>query len=56
MYSMIVFCYRAQLGADLIIIVLTMSSADRRERILERHQGDVQSADMFDVRGLLALY
>jgi len=39
---------RAQLGADLIIIVLTMSSADRRERILERHQGDTQSADMFD--------
>ena len=47
-------CYRTLLGPDLIIIVLTMSSVDRRERILERHQGNVQTADMFDVRGLLS--
>jgi len=39
---------REQLGPDLIIIVLTMSTADRRERILARHKGDVKSADLFD--------
>ena len=27
-----------------------MSSADRRERLLARHKGDVKAADMFDVR------
>ena len=43
-------CCREHFGPDLIIIVLTMSSADRRERILARHQGDVKTADLFDVR------
>jgi len=38
---------RELLGPDLIIIVLTMKSADRRERILTRHSGDV-SADVLD--------
>jgi len=40
---------REVIGADLIIIVLTMSSADRRERILARHKGDVKAADLFDI-------
>ena len=40
---------RECLGADLIIIVLTMSSADRRERVLARHADDVNAADLMDV-------
>jgi len=39
---------RQVLGPDLIIIVLTMNSADRRDRILARHSGDVSAADMLD--------
>jgi len=39
---------RELLGPDLIIIVLTMSSADRRQRIVERHHGDEHSADVLD--------
>jgi len=39
---------RQHLGPDLIIIVLTMPTADIRERILARHQGDVKTADLFD--------
>jgi len=39
---------RECLGADLIIIVLTMSSADRRERVLARHGDDVDAADLMD--------
>merc|ERR1719320_1584549 len=39
---------RQVLGPDLIIIVLTMNSADRRNRILARHSGDVSAADMLD--------
>jgi len=39
---------RDLLGPDLIIVVLTMSSADRRERILERHHGDEHSANVLD--------
>ena len=42
--------YREVFGADLMIIVLTMDSADRRERVIARHDGDVQAADMLDVR------
>ena len=42
--------YREVLGPDLIIIVLTMPRAERRERILRRHHGDEKSADLFDVR------
>ena len=44
------FYYRKLLGPDLIIIVLTMSSADRRQRIIERHHGDEHAADVLDVR------
>jgi len=39
---------REQLGSDLIIVVLTMSSSDRRERILSRHKGDTNTADIMD--------
>merc|ERR1712013_273498 len=39
---------RKWLGDDLIIIVLTMSSADRRERVLARHADDVNAADIMD--------
>ena len=41
---------RELLGPDLITVILTMASADRRQRILERHSGDVASADLFDVK------
>lgn len=40
---------RKILGPDLVIICLTMSDSERRERVLGRHQGDVSSADMMDV-------
>merc|ERR1719232_2286297 len=39
---------RKILGPDLTIVNLKMSSADRRARVLKRHQGDVNSADMMD--------
>ena len=39
---------RGWLGQELIIVVLTMSSADRRERILQRHEGSTEAADMMD--------
>jgi len=39
---------RDWLGPDLIIIVLTMSSTDRRERVLARHGDDVNAADLMD--------
>jgi len=39
---------RKCLGADLVIILLTMSSADRRERVLARHGDDVDAADLMD--------
>jgi len=39
---------REVLGPELIIVVLTMSSADRRERILSRHKGNLKAADLFD--------
>ena len=44
--------YRAELGPDLIIVVLSMSKEDRRERVLRRHQGNVDIADKLDVRQL----
>ena len=44
-----ILCCRKWLGDDLIIIVLTMSSADRRERVLARHADDVNAADIMDV-------
>jgi len=39
---------REWLGPDLIIIVLTMSSADRRKRVLARHADDENAADVMD--------
>ena len=39
---------RRWLGEDLVIVIMTMSSADRRERILQRHAGSTQAADMMD--------
>jgi len=39
---------RDLLGPDLIIVVLTMSSTDRRARVLARHEGDSSSADLMD--------
>ena len=39
---------REWLGQDLIIVILTMSSEDRRERILLRHEGSTEAADMMD--------
>merc|ERR1711936_1541724 len=39
---------REKLGSDLVIVVLTTSSSDRRERILSRHKGDTNSADLMD--------
>ena len=39
---------REWLGKDLVIVILTMSSEDRRERILLRHEGSTEAADMMD--------
>ena len=39
---------RRWLGEDLVIVILTMSSLDRRERILQRHQGSTEAADIMD--------
>ena len=39
---------REWLGPDLVIVILTMSSEDRRERILLRHEGSTEAADMMD--------
>ena len=33
----------------MIIVSLTMSMEERRKRVLERHSGDENSADMMDV-------
>ena len=42
-------CYRKLLGDDLVIVSLTMCSADRRERVLARYGGDSAAADLMDV-------
>ena len=39
---------REWLGRDLVILILTMSSEDRRERVLLRHEGSMEAADMMD--------
>jgi len=39
---------RTWLGQDLVIVILTMSSEDRRDRILLRHEGSTEAADMMD--------
>ena len=41
--------YRKVLGDQLIIVSLTMSMEERRKRVLERHSGDENAADMMDV-------
>jgi len=41
-------CLREVLGPDLIIVSLSLSNTDRRERILERHQGDETTANRMD--------
>ena len=41
--------FRTELGEDLVIVVLSMSSEERRERVLLRHDGDVSLADKMDV-------
>ena len=40
---------RKIIGPQLIIVSLTMSMEERRERVLARHSGDEVSADMMDV-------
>ena len=40
---------RSVLGPDLVILCLTMSDSERRQRILQRHAGDTNSADWMDV-------
>ena len=40
---------RKFLGSDLILVNLTMSMEERRARVLQRHSGDENSADMMDV-------
>ena len=40
---------RSVLGPELVILCLTMSDSERRERILQRHAGDANSADWMDV-------
>jgi len=39
---------RSLLGSSLIIVVLNMSSADRRARVLARHGGDASATDLMD--------
>ena len=40
---------RKILGPDLIIVILSMSQEERRERVLVRHPGDTDTADRMDV-------
>ena len=40
---------RKILGSDLIIVILSMSQEERRERVLIRHPGDHATADRYDV-------
>ena len=37
------------LGDELVIVSLTMSMEERRQRVLARHSGDKAAADMMDV-------
>ena len=41
--------FRKVLGDELVIVSLTMSMEERRERVLARHSGDKAAADMMDV-------
>ena len=40
---------REWLGPDLIFVHLEMSQEDRRARVLDRHQGNTEAADLMDV-------
>ena len=44
---------RKILGSDLIIVIISMSQEERRERVLIRHPGDHAIADKMDVSLLL---
>ena len=46
---------RKFLGSDLILVNLTMSMEERRARVLQRHSGDENSADMMDVSDFIYL-
>ena len=47
--------FRAELGKDLVIVALSMSSKERRKRVLLRHDGDVSAADKMDVSPVIKL-
>ena len=47
--------FRSELGDDLVIVALSMSSKERRNRVLLRHDGDVSSADKMDVSPVIKL-
>ena len=47
-------CNRDILGPDLIFVILDMSQEDRRERVLKRHDGSEEAADLMDV-GLIII-
>ena len=40
---------RKILGSDLVIVILNMAGEERRERVLGRHGGDINTADRMDV-------
>ena len=46
---------RKFLGSDLILVNLTMSMEERRARVLQRHSGDENSADMMDVSDYIGI-
>ena len=41
--------YRDILGPQLVFINLTMNDKDRNQRVLERHEGDEKSVEIFEV-------
>ena len=47
--------FRSELGEDLVIVALSMSSKERRDRVLLRHDGDVSSADRMDVSPVIKI-
>ena len=49
MPSVLIRCSRKVLGDELVIVSLTMSMEERRQRVLARHSGDTAAADMMDV-------
>ena len=49
MPSVLIRCSRKVLGDELVIVDLTMSKEERRERVLMRHPGDHAMVDRMDV-------